>query len=254
MSKKIVIANWKMNPMTLKEAGMLFAGTVKLLSGIRKTQVVVCPPFIYLEKLKKISKKISLGAQDAFWGEVGAYTGEVSGEMLCNLGAKYVILGHSERRAMGEKDIEINKKVKSSLTSGLRPILCVGENARDEDHSYFSLVKAQLEGCLSGVSKESISRVIIAYEPVWAISTTIGRKDATPEDFLEMSIFIRKVLVDKFGIKTKMSSIIYGGSVNDKNVGDFLKHESADGVLVGNASLNQEKFSKIVKICEASGE
>jgi len=250
--KKIVIGNWKMNPMTLKEAEKLFAGITKLLLKTKKTQVVICPPFIYLEKLKKISKKISLGAQDVFWGEVGAYTGEVSGEMLYDLGTRYVILGHSERRAMGEKDGDINKKIKSSLASGLRPILCVGENIRDENHSYFNLVKTQLEGCLGGVSKDSISRIIIAYEPVWAISTTVDRKDATPEDFLEMSIFIRKIIADKFGVKTKMSNIIYGGSVNEKNVGNFVKHESTDGVLVGNASLSQEKFSKIVTICEAS--
>lgn len=252
IQKKIIIGNWKMNPLTLKEAEKLFGTIAKSVSRIKKTEVVICPPFIYLNKLTKIrTSKIKLGAQDAFWGEVGAFTGEVSAEMLYNVGARYVILGHSERRALGESDSDIIKKIKASLVAGLRPILCVGESARDESHGYFNFVKIQLEECLAGISKNSISKIIIAYEPIWAISSTPNRKDATPDDSREMTIFIRKILSDKFGHDAGRMRIIYGGSVNEKDGYDFLKNGGVDGLLAGRASLNAKKFMEIVKICEA---
>ncbi|MEK7190465.1 MAG: triose-phosphate isomerase [Patescibacteria group bacterium] len=257
MSKKIIIGNWKMNPLTLKEAEKLFNNVTKNISSIKKTEVVICPPFIYLPSFAKASagkeklKKIVLGAQDAFWGEVGAFTGEISPEMLYNLGVRYVILGHSERRALGENNSDVNKKIKSSLVAGLWPILCVGENARDEKHDYFNLVKTQLEECLAGISKNSVSKIIIAYEPIWAISSTVNRKDATSADSQEMAIFIRKILSDKFGKEAARMRVIYGGSANEKDTEDFLKNGGVDGLLPGRASLNAEKFVEIVKICEA---
>ncbi len=239
-----------MNPLTLKEAEKLFINIAKNISAIKKTEIVICPPFLYLEKLKKLSKKIILGAQDGFWGDVGAFTGEVSSSMLYEVGARYVILGHSERRALGENNEVINKKIKSSLGVGLRPVLCVGENVRDADHGYFNFVKTQLEECLAGIQRASISKIIIAYEPVWAISTTKDRKDATPEDSKEMVIFIRKVLSDKFGPEVSNMRIIYGGSVNTKDALGFLKEGGVDGLLPGRSSLDAKKFSEIVKICE----
>src|SRR3989344_4520029 len=200
-NNKIIIANWKMNPLTEKDAGKLFTQIAKNLSVLRKTEVVICPPFIYLEKLKKFSRKIILGAQNAFRGDTGAFTGEVSSAMLYELGVRYVILGHSERRARGENNDDINKKIKSALSAGLQPILCVGENIRDEEHGYFKIVQEQVENCLAGISKNFMAKIIIAYEPVWAISTTPppagGRWDATAEDSHEMAIFIRKVLADR---------------------------------------------------------
>jgi len=252
MSKKIIIGNWKMNPRALKEAEKLFSGVAKNISQIKKTEVVICPPFVYLEKLSKIrTSKIMLGAQDAFWDEVGAFTGEVSGEMLYNISARYVILGHSERRALGENNNDINKKIKASLAVGLRSTLCVGENTRDLEHSYFNFVKNQLEECLTGISKNSISKIIIAYEPIWAISSTSGRKDATAVDCQEMVIFIRKILSLKFGSDAGKVRIIYGGSVNEKDAQDFLQNGAVDGLLVGRASLDAKKFTEIIKICEA---
>jgi len=252
-SKKIIISNWKMNPVTLKEAEKLFLSVAKSVSRFKKTDIVICPPFVYLERIKSISwraKNVSLGAQDAYPGDVGAYTGEVSADMLYNLGARYVILGHSERRSMGENNDHVNKKIKGALSSGLVPVLCVGETSRDEDHSYFAAVKQQLEECLSGVPKGAISKVIIAYEPVWAISTTPGRKDATPFDCREMVIFIKKVLTDKFGAKVEMPRIIYGGSVNEKDAEGFLRDGAVDGLLPGRASLYPSKFVQIVQIAE----
>ena len=252
-NKRIVVANWKMNPLTEKEAEKLWTAVARNISALRKTEVVICPPFIYLSKIKKLSRKILLGSQDAFWGNTGAFTGEVSSEMLYLSGARYVILGHSERRARGETDADINKKIKSALDSGFRLILGVGETIRDEEHGYFNSVKDQLEAGLQGISKDSLKNIIIAYEPVWALSSTPGRRDAAPEDSSEMAIFIRKVLSDKFGREASRVKILYGGSVNDRDAEGFLTQGGVDGLLVGKASLNAEKFVNIIKISEKMG-
>ena len=244
------MGNWKMNPRSLKEARQWFSAIAKSVSASKKTEIVICAPFVYLEKLKSLSRKIKLGAQDAYWGDVGAFTGEISSEMLYNIGVRYVILGHSERRVLGEGNKEINKKIKSALASGLRPILCVGENERDESHSYFNFVKTQMEKCLEGISRTSVSKLIIAYEPIWAISSTVNRKDATPEDSREMAIFIRKVLTDKFGKEASFVRVIYGGSSNERDAEDFLLNGGVDGLLPGRASLNPKKFSEMIKICK----
>lgn len=250
MNKRMIIGNWKMNPLTLKEAEKLFSGVTKGIYRVKKTEVVICPPFLYLQRLKKLSKKISLGGQNAFWEEAGAFTGEVSGEMLYNIGVRYVILGHSERRAIGENNRDINKKIKVALAAGLAPILCVGEDVRDESHSYFNFIKTQLEECLAGISKNSITKIIIAYEPIWAISSTPNRKDAVPADSLEMAIFIRKVLSDKFGKDAIRMRIVYGGSVSKKDAYEFLQNGGVDGLLAGRASLDAQKFINIINIAE----
>ncbi|MEI8270278.1 MAG: triose-phosphate isomerase, partial [bacterium] len=148
MSKKIIIANWKMNPLSGKEAEKLFTNIANNISSIKKTEIVICPPFLFLDKVKKISKKINLGAQDAFFGSTGPFTGQISGEMLSNFSVKYVIVGHSERRELGENNALINKKIKSALSFGLTPVLCVGDKERDENHEYFNFVKIQAEECL----------------------------------------------------------------------------------------------------------
>ena len=240
-----------MNPFTGKDAEKLFGGVAKAVSRIKKTDIAICAPFIYLEELAEIrTSRIALGAQDAYPGDIGAFTGQVSAEMLYELGVRYAILGHSERRALGEENVLINKKIKGALSAGLRPILCVGESVRDENHGYFNLVKTQLEECLAGVTRASISKVVIAYEPIWAISTTVGRKDATPEDSREMAVFIRKVLSDKFGTDGANTLIIYGGSVNEKDAEGFLKDGGVDGLLPGKASLDAKKFTEIIRIAE----
>ena len=230
---------------------MLFSNAAKAVFFVKKTEIVICPPFIYLEKLKKLSRKISLGAQNAFWAESGAFTGEISPDMLYDLGVRYVILGHSERRALGETNTLVNKKIKASLNASLIPILCVGESVRDENHGYFNLVKVQLEECLAGISKNLSSKIIIAYEPIWAISSTVNRHDATSIDSREMTIFIRKILSDKFGPDAGRMRIIYGGSVNEKDAPEFLKNGGVDGLLAGRASLDAKKFVEIIKIAES---
>jgi triosephosphate isomerase len=251
--KTLVIGNWKMNPSSVKEAEKLFNTIAKSVSKIKKVEIIICPPFIYLEKLKKLSRKVSLCAQDAFIGDVGAFTGEISPEMLYNLGIRYVLLGHSERRALGENNNDVNKKLKAALSSSLVPILCIGESVRDEQHEYFNFIKNQIIECLKGIKKNSISKMIIAYEPIWSISSTPNRKNATSDDFREMVIFIRKTLSD---ISTPQIAnnirIIFGGSVTEKDTKDFLQNGKADGVLPGRASLSAEKFIKIVKIANES--
>jgi len=251
MLKTIIVANWKMNPLTLRDAEKLFTSVAKAVSRTKKTEIVICPPSIYLVQLAKIrTSKIKLGAQNAFITDVGAFTGEVSPDMLYNLGVRYVILGHSERRTLGETNELINKKIKAALGAGLTPIVCVGENTRDENHGYFNLVKTQVEECLAGISKNLISKIIIAYEPVWALSSTQGRRDATARDSEEMVIFIRKILSDKFSKEALKIRIIYGGSVNERDAEDFLKNGGVDGLLPGKASLDAKKFAEIINIAE----
>ena len=250
-NKKIVIGNWKMNPRTFKEAEKLFSYVAKNVSRTKKTEIVICPPFVYLDRLSKIrTSKIKLGAQDCFGSDIGPFTGEVSPEMLYDIGVRHVILGHSERRVMGETNTLINKKIKGVLGAGLVSILCVGENERDDNHEYFNIVKSQIEECLAGVSRNSTSKIIIAYEPVWALSSTALRRDATPDDSREMTIFIRKILSDKFGSDAVKVRIIYGGSVNDRDALGFLKDGGVDGVLPGKASLDAKKFTEIINTSE----
>jgi len=238
-----------MNPLSLKQAENLFKSVQKSISSKTKNSIVICSPTIYLERLKKISKKIALGAQNVFYEEKGAYTGEISPGMLSDIGVKYVILGHSERRAMGESNIDINKKIKMTLSFNLIPILCIGERERDENHEYLGFVKKQIEECFSGIIKNSISKIIIAYEPVWAVGKS-AKREASPEEFHEMRIFIKKVLSDKLGAKNiEKVKILYGGSLHIEDIPEFLK-ENADGFLVGRNSLDPKKFVEIIKICE----
>jgi len=249
MSRKIIIGNWKMNPLSLKQAENLFKSIQKTISSNTKTNIVICPPALYLERLKKKAKKVAIGAQNVFYEEKGAYTGEISAGMLSDIGVKYVILGHSERRAMGENNIDINKKIKMALSFNLIPILCIGERERDENHEYLGFVKKQIEECLYGIIKNSISKIIIAYEPVWAVGKG-AKREASPEEFHEMRIFVKKVLSDKFGAKAvEKIKILYGGSLHIEDVPEFLK-ENADGFLVGRNSLDAKKFSEIIKITE----
>jgi triosephosphate isomerase (TIM) len=252
MKKKIVIGNWKMNPVREKDAENLLKSIAKGINNKSKTDIVVCPPFLYIESLEKISKKVMIGAQNVSTvAEKGAYTGEISSSMLYNVGAKYAIVGHSERRAMGENNIDVNNKVKVLISAGLCPILCVGEITRDESHDYFNLVKTQIIECLKGVPKNLIPKVIVAYEPVWALSTTADRRDATPLDCFEMVMFIRKILSDMTSPKIAGNiRVIYGGSVNESDAADFIDHGGVDGLLVGRASLDAKKFLKIVEIVE----
>jgi len=249
MAKKLIIGNWKMNPQSQKEAVILFKGIDEAIKSIKNTEVVICAPFPFISTLKQLKKKkIALGAQNTYFEQKGAFTGEVSLYMLRDLGVTYVIVGHSERRSMGETDEMINKKVIACLKAKLTPILCVGESTRTNDASYLNIVKNQLTSCIEGVQKSQMKNIVIAYEPVWALSSTLDRHDATPHDFEEMKIYIKKVLSD-MSSQTIASGvrIMYGGSANKDNAESFLR-AGADGLLPGKASLDVKNFSKIVEI------
>ncbi|MFA5841484.1 MAG: triose-phosphate isomerase [Candidatus Paceibacterota bacterium] len=247
MSRKLIVGNWKMNPETRDQARRLMSDIKRASVKAKGADIVVCPPFTYLRDAKEILNrgKAALGAQDMFWEGMGAYTGEISPVMLRDLGVRFSIIGHSERRSLGETDEMVNKKVKAALKYKIVPIICVGEKERDTHGYYLATVKGQVEQAFSQVAGTMIKNCVIAYEPVWAV----GNKDfesVTPHDAVEMSIFIRKTLADRYGAK-KVSEIrvLYGGSVNAKNAGDFLNEKDIAGLLVGRESLDAKKFLAI---------
>lgn len=249
-----------MNPPSLEEALELFSGVLDFFKKQSGLEVVICPPSIYIESLsKKIESlkrlkngargAIKLGGQDIFWENKGAYTGELSGAMLKNAGADYVIVGHSERRKnFNETEEIISKKIKAALKSNLKVIFCVGEEKRDEMGDYLKVIKNQIMGGLDKVSRNDLKNILITYEPLWTISSTGDGRVDTPEDMMQMALYIKKVLFFKFGRKiAEEANILYGGSVADANIFGFLEKAGVKGTLVGRASLNKEEFARLLK-------
>jgi len=234
----------------ISEAIELANGLNRNLYDISTAEIVICPPFTALSEVYEIiaETNIALGAQDVYWQEKGAFTGEISCSMLKDAGCKYAIVGHSERRKyFNESDAEINKKIKALLGNDLIPIVCVGETLEQrENNQTFEIVKTQIESCLKDISLDDPARLIIAYEPVWAIGTG---KNATPAQAQEVHKFIRDLLAK---ILSKDASdkiaIQYGGSVTAQNISDLINEKDIDGALVGGASLDVDSFTKIVKI------
>lgn len=246
---KIFVANWKMNPGTLEEAKNLFAFYIEESQKYPKTRVVVCPPFVYLEELSKqlgVSgpSLVSLGAQDVFWEESGAFTGEISTKQLNEFGVKYVLVGHSERRALGETDEMINKKLLKVLEAGMTPILLVGEKEKSDYRE--DILIDQLANDFKDVSAEDISKVFVTYEPVWAISSHSGGQSDTPENAVQAISEIKNILARSY--KLEAISYLYGGSVNSSNIESFLSHPEISGVVVGSASLKKDEISKILSL------
>jgi triosephosphate isomerase (TIM) len=234
---KLVVANWKLNPKNRDEAIKLAQAIEKTATDFRKVDIIVCPPFVFLQDVKNIAVHVGLGGQNVYFQETGAYTGEIAPEMLKSIGVQYVIIGHSERRKyFKETDEDINKKVLRSLEEGLKVILCVGEHDRDPEGTFHLFIKDQLQKALRKVPKKLAKNLIVAYEPVWAIGS--GKPD-TPKDTREVAIYIRKVLHDLFG-KPALENIriLYGGSVIPENTAMFLDDGHVDGLLVGGSSLN----------------
>ena len=252
--KKIIIGNWKMAPKTPREAKAVFQNIRSTAGKLRNVQTVIAVPYVYLWELKKLvtGHRCVVGAQDVSFEKDDPHTGEVSAEMLKNVGVEYVIIGHSERRAKGETNSEVANKVLATVKKGLVAVVCVGESERDDDGSYTTFVKTQLSESLEGIPKRYIDKVIIAYEPVWAIGKK-AKKEATTEDVLEMSIFIRKVLADMFGERKGISiPVLYGGSVNQKNVFSYINGCEIDGLLVGRASLKPSAFVAILEVANGN--
>ncbi len=246
MINSIVAGNWKMNK-TPKEGKIFTEKMISDIGSLGDTNVIICPPYTGLTSLLK-SSKYNLGAQNCYFEDSGAFTGEISVEMLIDCGVKYVILGHSERRSIfGEYDASIGKKVKKVLDVGITPILCIGETVEQlNDGLAKETVSAQLNKGLNGLS--SLENIVIAYEPVWAIGTGLT---ASVEKVAEIHLFIRETLSD---ISTKEESdlvpILYGGSVNSNNAGDLIDVENVNGFLIGGASLDVEKFVDIINIVD----
>jgi len=248
--KKIIAANWKMNPESAEEAEELAEFLVENYTE-RNVQLILFPPFIYFcdlrDELGKDADKFDWGAQDIFWEESGAFTGEISPTMLKSLWVDYVIIGHSERRwKLKETNEVINKKMKAALENGIIPILAVGERKKEDSVERF--LEDQLSTGLDGLSDKNISKIIIAYEPVWAIGT--GDAD-DPEDTIKAVGIIKEIIGKMVGkeIAGKIP-VLYGGSVNSKNVADFLSKPEINGALVGGASLDKEEFLKVLDIVE----
>ena len=214
--------------------------------------MAVAPPFTALDAVRKESEgsAIRLAAQNLFWEEKGAFTGEISPLMLKDLGCRYVIIGHSERRQFfGETDETVNKRMKTALNHGLLPIFCIGETLQErEGGKTFSVIERQLEGGLKGFGGKEIQKVVVAYEPVWAIGTG---KTATPQQAEEVHLYIRQKLEKLYTREiAEEIRIQYGGSVTPENVKGLMSQKNIDGALVGGASLKSETFSKIVRFKE----
>ena len=246
-----VAGNWKMNK-TVGEAVELVKQLKASLSGVEGVEVAIAPPFTALDAVGREieGSAIRLAAQTLFWEEKGAFTGEISPLMLKDLGCRYVIIGHSERRQLfGETDETANKRMKTAMNQGLLPIFCIGETLKErEDGKTFSVIERQLEGGLKGFGGKEIQKVVVAYEPVWAIGTG---KTATPQQAEEVHRYIREKLERLYTREIAGEiRIQYGGSVTPENVKGLMNQDNIDGALVGGASLKSETFSRIVRFKE----
>ena len=247
MRPKFIAGNWKMNT-TRAEAGRLASAVASRVAKHDRLTVAVCPPFPYLELVGKAveGSAVALGAQNLYPEPSGAFTGEISGPMLVDVGCRYCIVGHSERRhVMGESNATIRRKVRAALTAGLTPIVCVGELLRERDGGETKdVVTAQVASAVAGLDEAAARQLVFAYEPVWAIGT--GR-NATPEQAEEVHSHIRKILADRYNASLAGKTVIqYGGSVKAANAESLLSQPNVDGALVGGASLQADEFVAIV--------
>ena len=251
MRRPVIAGNWKMHK-EFSEVVSYAARFAKAISDVRDSDIIICPPFIYLRTLVEAFKDtpVSVGAQMMYWEDKGAYTGEISGPMLKSTGVEYVIIGHSERRQyFGETDDTVNLRIKAALRNHIIPILCVGETLEQRENSEtFDVIDRQLFQGLDSLEAASAESIIVAYEPVWAIGTG---KTATPEIAQEVHERIRHVLSSMFGSHTAEEiRILYGGSVKPDNVDELMRQKDIDGALVGGASLDPESFERIVRYKE----
>jgi triosephosphate isomerase len=244
----LIAANWKMHN-TVGEAMAFSDRFLPLVKDLTGVEMVICPAFTVLSSLGRVllPSQVKMGAQDVFWEEKGAFTGEVSPAMLTDVGCSYAIIGHSERRQLlGETDVTVNRKVNAALVSGLKPILCVGETLQErKTNRAREVVKGQLEGALKDIAINP-GELVIAYEPVWAIGTGVN---ASTDDAQEMIGFIRDYVRKLYNGQSQSVRILYGGSVKPDNIEGFMAREDIDGALVGGASLDAVSLAEIVRLC-----
>jgi triosephosphate isomerase len=243
----LIVGNWKLNPVTLAEASTLGSSVAKKHKKTEEPYVAIAPPFTYLSEVgKKISKSsVSLAAQDVYHKNIGAHTGEVSVLQLKDLGVKFIIIGHSERRAMGETNEDVQQKTLVTQKHKLTPIVCIGERERDEQGDFFNFVEGQLRSLSSVLNATQMKKVVIAYEPIWAIGTG---STASEDDVKEMQLFIESVLTKIYDRPTaRKVRLLYGGSVKPTNATELHKGGGMGGFLVGGASLKADDFIQIIK-------
>jgi triosephosphate isomerase (TIM) len=242
----LVIGNWKMNPNSATEALKLVDGIAKKYKAHESVRVAIAPPALYLNEVaKKIGKKaISLAAQNVSTEPMGAFTGEHSALQLRDAKVEYVIIGHSERRAMGESDVQVQKKVQSALKNKLTPVVCVGERERDTQGTFFTFIESQVKSLAAILSAADIKKIVIAYEPIWAIGTGAT---ATPADVKEMQLFLFTTLTKLYDKATASKvTLLYGGSVKADNAALLHKEGGMNGFLVGGASLKADDFLHVI--------
>ncbi len=250
--KYLIVANWKMNPADSAEAKTLFKAIKKETAKIKNVEIVICPPFTQLLFARlpatgcRLSANLKLGAQNCFWKDDGAYTGEISPKMLKNLGCNFVILGHSERREfLSETNQIVNKKIQAALKNRLKPIVCIGEKEWNVNDFDFEGIKTQILESFEGIKKTNIQNIIIAYEPVWAIGSG---QVPSENDIMKAVILIRRLFTEMYDQKIAQKlKILYGGSVNSRNAGNFISNAGINGFLIGKASLNAGEFVRIIK-------
>jgi triosephosphate isomerase len=244
--KSLVVANWKMNPPSWREAKELFEETKRITSFSKGVTVIVAPPAVYLRELGAVDRprRMFLAAQNVHFERSGSFTGEISLPHIKEAKAAYALIGHAERRAMGETNDDVRQKVAAALAAGITPIACVGEESRGPNGEHFAFVREQLLTGFGGVPAGKISKVIVAYEPVWAIGATGAMR---PRDMHEMSIFIHKTLVEAFGAVGHRVVVLYGGSVDAGSARAMLEEGEVKGLLVGRVSIDAEAFTELLR-------
>ncbi|MBT3194270.1 MAG: triose-phosphate isomerase [Verrucomicrobia bacterium] len=252
LRKRIIAGNWKMNK-SVAESKDLAADIKRELADCREVDVVLCPPFTSLSVVADAvdNTQVKFGAQNMHWESDGAYTGEISANMLRSIYCHYVILGHSERRSyFGETDEIVNKKTKAALAGNLIPIVCIGETLEERSaQRHKEVVKTQLEGSLAGIDADEMKRVVLAYEPVWAIGTG---EVATPEQAQEIHAFIRSVIAELANAEVAAGiRIQYGGSMKAANAAELLAQPDIDGGLIGGAALDARSFVELVRVAQS---
>jgi len=251
-AKYHIIANWKLFPGSLEEAKQYFSKNRKVSVRLKNVKLVICPPAVFLLPLSRLLTNArgcpELGAQDVSFNSFGPHTGEISSKMILDVGASYVIVGHSERRIY-DSNLAVSKKAATAANEGLKVIVCVGENKRDDQGDYLSFLKTQIEESLAGFPIKHLDDLFVAYEPVWAI----GRDDdpVSVQNLLEMSIYVKKILNDVFGGGgAAQIKILYGGAVNENNAGVILSLGGFAGLLVGHNSLNFDNFKSMLSVVD----
>ncbi len=247
----LIVGNWKMNPTTLSNAEMLLKDILVFAKRLHNTSLWLAVPSIFTAPLVKQSKEVlQVGVQNIHSEEDGAHTGDISGTQAASCGARFTILGHSERRALGETNQDIQKKINAAFKQKLSVVLCVGENVRDNDGHYLEEIKSQVKEALLDIDVKHIKNLVIAYEPVWAIGKN-ATGVATPHESLEVSILIRRTLQDLYSeVVAKKVIILYGGSANSENARGFVEDGGAQGFLLGRASLDASELKTICALYE----